>query len=169
MRPRIYVACLAAYNAGRLHGEWIDADQDPEDIQEEIDAMLKASPEPDAEEWAIHDADDFGGYSISEFESLENVSRIAEGLIEYGEIFAAILDHEGDDVDRASQMMTDGYRGEWDSLENYAAELIDDCCEVPDFISNYIDYASFARDLEIGGDVFTLRVGFRVHVFDGTL
>ena len=25
--PRIYVACLAAYNAGRLHGGWIDANQ----------------------------------------------------------------------------------------------------------------------------------------------
>jgi len=24
-RPRIYVACLAAYNNGRLHGRWIDA------------------------------------------------------------------------------------------------------------------------------------------------
>ena len=23
--PRIYVACLAAYNNGRLHGRWIDA------------------------------------------------------------------------------------------------------------------------------------------------
>jgi Antirestriction protein (ArdA) len=30
--PRIYVACLAAYNNGRLHGEWIDADQ-PADEQ----------------------------------------------------------------------------------------------------------------------------------------
>ena len=30
--PRIYVACLAAYNNGRLHGRWIDADQSVEDI-----------------------------------------------------------------------------------------------------------------------------------------
>ena len=30
--PRIYVACLAAYNAGRLHGRWIDANQSAEDI-----------------------------------------------------------------------------------------------------------------------------------------
>jgi antirestriction protein len=25
--PRIYVACLAAYNNGNLHGAWIDATQ----------------------------------------------------------------------------------------------------------------------------------------------
>jgi len=50
--PRLYFACLAAYNAGRLHGVWIDfyAGITPEEIQESIDAMLKASPVPDAEE-----------------------------------------------------------------------------------------------------------------------
>lgn len=29
---RIYVACLAAYNNGILHGAWIDADQDVDDM-----------------------------------------------------------------------------------------------------------------------------------------
>ena len=29
--PKIYVACLASYNAGILHGRWIDADQDADD------------------------------------------------------------------------------------------------------------------------------------------
>lgn len=54
-RPRIYVACLAAYNNGRLHGRWIDANT-PDEIWREVSAMLRASPEPDAEEWAIHGA-----------------------------------------------------------------------------------------------------------------
>lgn len=45
--PRIYVADLAAYNAGILHGVWIDLDgKDEDEIQSEIDAMLRASPEP---------------------------------------------------------------------------------------------------------------------------
>ena len=48
--PRIYVACLASYNAGKLYGRWIDANQDADDIQSEVDAMLAASPAPDAEE-----------------------------------------------------------------------------------------------------------------------
>ncbi|MEH6808999.1 MAG: antirestriction protein ArdA, partial [Hyphomonas oceanitis] len=54
-RPRIYVACLAAYNGGRLHGRWIDATEH-EAVWKEVRAMLAASPEPDAEEWAIHGA-----------------------------------------------------------------------------------------------------------------
>ncbi len=48
---RIYVACLASYNAGILHGEWIDASDDPEEMQASIDAMLSRSRQPDAEDW----------------------------------------------------------------------------------------------------------------------
>jgi hypothetical protein len=32
---RIYVACLAAYNAGYLHGEWIDV-TDTDSINEQV-------------------------------------------------------------------------------------------------------------------------------------
>jgi hypothetical protein len=41
--PKIYVACLAAYNNATLHGTWIDADQSVEDLQTEIDDKLKTS------------------------------------------------------------------------------------------------------------------------------
>lgn len=44
--PRIYAACLASYNAGKLHGTWIDADQDADAIQAEIATMLRESPCP---------------------------------------------------------------------------------------------------------------------------
>lgn len=45
--PRIYVACLAAYNSGRLHGVWIDCDgKDESGIWEAINDMLAASPCP---------------------------------------------------------------------------------------------------------------------------
>lgn len=45
--PRIYVASLSDYNAGELHGIWIDVDQmDAEDMQEEINKMLLASNHP---------------------------------------------------------------------------------------------------------------------------
>ena len=53
---RIYVACLASYNNGTLHGRWIDATQGEAHIWHETRAMLATSPEPDAEEWAIHGA-----------------------------------------------------------------------------------------------------------------
>ena len=62
-RPRIYVACLAAYNNGCLHGRWIDATT-PDEIRREVSAMLRASPESDPEESAIHDYEGFGGAAV---------------------------------------------------------------------------------------------------------
>ncbi|GAA0687580.1 antirestriction protein ArdA [Dyella marensis] len=45
--PRIYVACLASYNNGVLHGRWIDlAGLDVADVQSEIDEMLRESKYP---------------------------------------------------------------------------------------------------------------------------
>lgn len=45
--PRIYVACLASYNNGVLHGRWIELDgMDADDVQAEIAAMLRESPHP---------------------------------------------------------------------------------------------------------------------------
>lgn len=89
--PRIYVACLAAYNGGTLHGCWIDAAQDVEDIWREIRQMLASSPEAGAEEWAIHDYEGFGPLRLIEFEGIENVHKLARFIDEHGEIGAALL------------------------------------------------------------------------------
>ena len=39
---RIYVADLAAYNNGRLHGVWIDATEEMDDIWAQVNQMLKS-------------------------------------------------------------------------------------------------------------------------------
>ncbi|MDX2266075.1 MAG: antirestriction protein ArdA [Hyphomicrobiales bacterium] len=74
--PRIYVACLAAYNNGYLHGAWIDADQDAYEIRNEIAAMLARSPIENAEEYAIHDYEGFEGVTIGEYDSVESVAQM---------------------------------------------------------------------------------------------
>lgn len=43
--PRIYVACLASYNNGRMHGEWIDATADADEMQAEVDRILREARE----------------------------------------------------------------------------------------------------------------------------
>ena len=55
---QIYVADLAAYNAGHLHGVFIDATEELDDIQDQINAMLGNSPVDDAEEYARSEAGD---------------------------------------------------------------------------------------------------------------
>jgi len=74
---RIYVADLAAYNAGKVHGVWINATDDVEDIQKHINKMLANSPEGFAEEYAIHDYEGFEGYQLSEYEGIKSVHEIA--------------------------------------------------------------------------------------------
>ena len=48
--PRIYVASLTDYNAGNLHGRWIDLDATTteDDLLEQTRAMLAESPEAKA-------------------------------------------------------------------------------------------------------------------------
>lgn len=90
--PRIYVACLAAYNNGYLHGAWIDADQDANQIRDEIAAMLARSPVEDAEEYAIHDHEGFEGVSISEYAGIDSVARMAAFIAEHGALGAGLLE-----------------------------------------------------------------------------
>jgi antirestriction protein len=82
--PRIYVACLASYNAGILHGRWIDADTGADEIREEIEGMLAESPEYGAEEWAIHDYECFCGLSLGEYTPTETVAEYGRLIAEHG-------------------------------------------------------------------------------------
>lgn len=97
-RPAIYVACLAAYTSGHPHGIWIDATQDAWTIYDAVQAMLRTSPASGAEEWAIHDADGFGGMLIEEDACFERVSALAKCILEHGADEAALLAHAGADI-----------------------------------------------------------------------
>lgn len=174
-RPRVYVASLADYNAGHLHGTWLDAARDVEDIESDVRGMLAASLEPIAEEWAIHDYEGFGELRLSEYESFETVSRVAIGIVEHGKAFAAWAAHVGIADVEALARFGDAYLGEWESLEDYAEQLLEDVGansfmeHVPESLQPYvsIDVAGFARDLALGGDVWTADSANGVYVFEG--
>lgn len=175
LRPRIYVASLSDYNAGRLHGAWINAYQHPSDLSDAVQSMLGRSHEPGAEEWAIHDHEDFGGLYLSEYESLDVVSRLAEGLTEHGPAFVGLVALLGtEDADSAA--FTDRYRGHWPSAVDYADDLLRDLgaeevlAAIPTWLQSVVklDVAGFARDLTLGGDIHVESAGERggVYVFD---
>ncbi|WP_044874631.1 antirestriction protein ArdA [Pseudomonas sp. LFM046] len=162
---RIYVADLAAYNAGQLHGVWIDATLDLDDIQAEVDAMLAASPVEDAEEYAIHDFEGFDGYRLDEYEGLQAAHDIACFVEEYPDVGGALL-VQSNDLEQARKVAEEDYCGCYASLADYAQELTEQTTSIPQHLAHYIDYRAMARDMEIGGDVFTLETGFeQVHVF----
>jgi antirestriction protein len=164
---RIYIACLAAYNNGQLHGRWIDATLGEDGIRDEIREILAASPQPNAEEWAIHDYEGFGPLKLSEYEEIRNVAELAEMIGEHGKAYAAYADHVGGGSPPSRSDFEDHYRGNFDSEQAYAESLVDDGAlgEIPESLAPYIDYEKFARDLFIS-DCYSIDADEGgVHVF----
>lgn len=163
--PKVYISCLSSYNAGFLHGLYIDATQEPEDIQDDIDWMLSWSPvveEEVCEEYAIHDVENFYGISISELESLETVSALAQQIAEHGAAMAAFLDWKRDhyltpDIAEIASHFDEYFCGHWDSEVDFV-ERSDEIEEMLNwstfqkqhpFLSFHIDWEGVARDLFI--------------------
>lgn len=164
LEPRIYAACLSSYSNGILYGAWIDANQDADAIQDEINTMLANSPMPGAEEWAIHDFEDFGSIRLSEHEGVESVAEIASFIMEHGELGAELYTYFGEDLETAKQYLEEAYCGEYDSEEDYAEHIASEIYEIPEHLEFYIDYERMARDLFIN-DYLSISVGGSVHVF----
>jgi antirestriction protein len=167
--PAIYVACLASYNAGILHGRWIDATLGEAHIQTEAVDMLYTSTQPEAEEWAIHDHANWGsGWHPGESESFADVAAIAALIDKYGEAYAAFLDNRGGLEYASEAEFEDAYRGEYRSLTEWAEEFCEEAGyvdQVPAALKYHIDFESFARDAELGGDIFSVPGGLGVYVF----
>ncbi len=167
--PRIYVASLSDHNEGRLHGVWVDA-VDADVIEEATKKMLAASECEPAEEWAIHDYEGFGSLEIREYEDFKNVAIAGAFVEEHGAVGAAWLSNQGYGEPREDmeENFQEQYAGEWPSLEAFAENLLEETGElnsIPENLRNYFDFESYGRDLELGGDVYTLKVDGQTHVF----
>lgn len=170
--PRIYVASLSDYNAGRLHGIWIDLDADLDDVWDAVRSMLAASPEGDAEEFAIHDYEGFAPVRIDEYENLETVVKVAHGINAHGEAYACWADdlgsHNWDELDNFENV----YTGTYETLRDYAEELLDAFgidpdpnSWAPELLAPYVrvDLDAFAEGLR---DIEHICEGpTRIHVF----
>lgn len=153
--PAVYIASLAAYNNGVGHGAWVAINQDADAIQDAINAVLTTCPEH-GEEWAIHDTDNVPGdvaAMIGEGTPPETLAHVGEMLEEYGDAWAGLAD-DRHDLLLAGGDFEDAFIGEMSAAE-YAEELLDAGVfgEIANTIRSYIDVASIARDLVLGGDV----------------
>jgi antirestriction protein len=165
--PRIYVRCLTAYNSGKLHGKWIDANQNANSIREEIREVLHSSPEHDkfypCEEWAIHDYEYMP--DLGENPSIEKVADVAKFIAEHGDLGEAVIEHFCGSIDDAKVAM-ENYHGTFNNDEDFAMYWVleVECREIPDYLSHYIDYASMGHDMLIN-DFYSIESGNKIHVF----
>jgi antirestriction protein len=139
--PNIYVADLAAYNAGYLHGAWLDP-LDPE-IWDKIDDLILSSPVPDAEEFMVHDHEGLG--NLGECNVSEAV-ELAKKMEEHGPAWLAYVELVGDHY-ATVEGFENSYYGEYESEEDYAQEFYESCYEIPDHLQYYIDWEAVARDV----------------------
>lgn len=164
--PRVYIACLAAYNNGKLHGAWVDA-TDEDEINEAIAEVLKTSPEAGAEEHAFHDYEGFGN-SLGEYTSVENIAAVGALIEEHGlELVKGMRDHGAMNAEEIESKL-ENRLGVYETLEEYAEASYEDRLHelnLPDEIERHIDWQSMARDWETGGLIFTVRVGDELHIF----
>lgn len=160
---QIYVGTYGKYNNGDLEGAWLD----PEDYTDK-DAFLEACQELHGEgehEFMFQDHEDIPDKYISEshidgdlwdeFIPLDDDDR---------EVCQLYWDNIDDSAtpDRVQEM----FRGKYDSLEDYARQLVEDCYDLKSMghLANYIDYEAFGRDLAY--DLSTFKHNGDVYVFN---
>ena len=150
---RIYIACLEAYNNGILHGAWIEPSANVEELQEQIDAILKRSPMPSAEEWAVHDYDEFP--NMGEYPDLEDICgyvELANSTDLPQDCLNTIIENVHGDLVQARKDL-DRVIGKFDDFREYADECADEMIACAGSgpglnpLANYFDYDRFARDL----------------------
>ena len=169
-QPRIYIASLADYNAGRLVGQWVEIgpDTDVTDLVAAADAVLAESREPGAEEYAVHDQDGFPSGALGEYDPLDYYAAVGAFLAaepwQAEERLAFLSDVRSDlvgpDAQEIETAFCDAYSGTFDSAEDYARYLVEECGDldsIPEHLRPYFDYAAFARDLSV--DYAFVRLG----------
>lgn len=162
----IYVACLASYNAGILHGKWIDCTQGTEHVWDEIKDILANSPVGDAEEWEIHDYSfDVFSRGIQNYCHVEDICAIAE-LLESSNYPAPTIEYALDeaacDPENVEDYLSEYYLGEYENLADYAYQFCQDTgSEIPKWLENYVDYEAMARDWEYSGDIYAIDNGYK--------
>lgn len=171
--PLIYVADMASARRGVSHGLWITADQTPDELNDDIAAMLASSPTPDATEWTVQATEDFAGLDLHGFTDTALIALLAKGVAEHGPAFSAWVTITGT-ADRAElERFEEFYVGNYASTEAWMREVADELGwqkekqRIADpLLSPYVtlDYAAMAHDASRSWDVVA-GIDGRTYVF----
>jgi antirestriction protein len=171
--PRIQVVDTASHERGIRHGLWIEAYQEPDELEADIQAMLESSPTPEATAWAILATEGFAGLDLRGYTDTNLIAQLAKGVAEHGAAYAAWVGLTGTDDRELLDRFADFYISSYDSPEAWAAEVANDL-EWPQQLDNaldpmlrryvVIDYTSFVRDARRTWDVVEGTDG-KTHVF----
>ena len=159
---RVYIADLAAYNDGKLIGEWVDLPMD----EDELRAVIGRLSDNFNQDWAIHDYE--APFRIEEFEDVfalnAAMQKIEDSHVDF-DVIACIKDYGGytdwdeaisasedaDVVDVANENGGIPMRPEEDLGYHIVEEVyggIEHMSE--EQVESYFDYEKFGRDWSMG-------------------
>jgi len=141
-----YISTYGLYNTGSPKGDWFDLDL--YDDQEELD---------DALEVFFDGIDDDPEYMYQDFEgfpdSYYNESGLSSEFWEYKEMVNDGVDKDmlaaGAELGIPLGSIQDAYRGEFDTVAEFANDWLDGTGELDDdsVLARYFDYEKYGRDL----------------------
>lgn len=148
---KIYVTNLSLYNAGILHGEWIDLPCDKTELDKKCNEISRNGKD----ELFITDYETDLEISKDEFANINALNEFTEdfeGLDEWQQETVKALLEYGYNIDEVIDKSE--YCTLYEGMDFYdlAEELINECYSVPEGLENYIDYEKFGRDLEYSGE-----------------
>ncbi|MHC4379448.1 MAG: antirestriction protein ArdA [Planctomycetota bacterium] len=150
--PKVWVGCLASYNAGNLFGEWVDLGEGFDHFEEELARILEASPEPYAEEPLFADFEAFP-FTLSGEPTYCDIRKACEWyawLEEQGETPQTLAALEvAHDLRLEPEEALELWAGEGTRAE-FAEQWMDDLGEwdqLPEHLRYYIDLDAYGRDL----------------------
>ena len=145
--PALYVGTYRKYNEGSLFGMWVDLVKCGDyDTFMEVCHNLHADEEDPELMYQ-----DFMYFPEGWYSECGIDEEMFDKIIEYAEMddkeaFEAYIGATGDDD---VEKFRDRYMGEWDSEEEFAEHIVDECYDLEShgILAQYFDYAAFARSL----------------------
>jgi antirestriction protein len=119
--PRIFVASLSEYGAGRIRGGWVEVCDGVPSVSKQLRSRLSASDTVD-HEWIVLDYDGFGSFRVPDYIDVPTLVAIGEGISEHGLAFAAFLTISNGEAVAATRGFEDSYVGHWEDPCDYAEE-----------------------------------------------
>ena len=158
--PALYCGTYGKYNAGNFNGMWVNVSTF--DSYEDFKAFcLAIHADEEDPELMFQDGENIPDSLCSESmgeKEFNNLLKYCELCEEY-DVFAVYDFLElfmPEDLDR----MPDAYVGVYESKEDFARELVNDCYDLDKMMGDlayYFDYEAFARDLFINDYKFGSR------------
>lgn len=146
--PAVYCGTYGKYNSGSLEGMWIDLTTffDYDDF---IEFCYNLHADEEDPELMFQDYENFPRelYSESCFDEddFDTIIKYAS-FADRDAVDAFLSCFSVDELDK----FEDAYQGEFDSEEDFAYHIIDECYDIEQTMGNlsfYFDYEKFARDL----------------------